>query len=173
MFKAITQFGITRRALEMGLYDLSTWNPRDFSDSPSRAVDGRPYGGGPGMVMSVEPLTRAIEAAVSRQEKLGVRKSKRIYLTPQGHATRGGHLVLDLFGRLGRRREGLCRLAPYTSHLIPCVLNREGRVFAAGPLSAFFTCTLAYFLQRSTPRGPRRAGAPRSARSWASPSTTT
>ena len=31
MFKAITKFGITRRALEMGLYDLSTWNPRDFS----------------------------------------------------------------------------------------------------------------------------------------------
>tara|TARA_B100000945_G_C20269192_1_gene543070 strand:- start:5 stop:778 length:774 start_codon:yes stop_codon:yes gene_type:complete len=84
MFKAITKFGITRRALEMGLYDLSTWNPRDFSDSPSRAVDGRPYGGGPGMVMSAEPLTRAIEAAVNRQEKLGVRKYKKIYLTPQG-----------------------------------------------------------------------------------------
>mgnify|MGYP002876266365 CR=1 FL=1 len=84
MFKAITQFGITRRALEMKLYDLSTWNPRDFSDSPSRSVDGRPYGGGPGMVMSAEPLSRAIEAAVSRQKKLGVRRPKKIYLTPQG-----------------------------------------------------------------------------------------
>jgi tRNA (guanine37-N1)-methyltransferase len=62
MFTAITEHGITRRAHELGLWSLTTWNPRDFTTDAHRTVDDRPYGGGPGMVMLAEPLAQAIEA---------------------------------------------------------------------------------------------------------------
>jgi tRNA (guanine37-N1)-methyltransferase len=62
MFAAITEHGITRRAHEQGLWSLTTWNPRDFTDDAHRTVDDRPYGGGPGMVMMAEPLSLAVEA---------------------------------------------------------------------------------------------------------------
>lgn len=63
MFAAITEHGITRRAFELGLWSLTTWNPRDFATDAHRTVDDRPYGGGPGMVMMAEPLAQSIEAA--------------------------------------------------------------------------------------------------------------
>jgi tRNA (guanine37-N1)-methyltransferase len=79
MFVAVTESGITSRALETGLWSLTTWNPRDFTTDSYRSVDDRPYGGGPGMVMLAEPLERALDA---------VRKSggapRTIYLSPQG-----------------------------------------------------------------------------------------
>ena len=62
MFAAITEHGITRRAHELGLWSLTTWNPRDFTTDAHRTVDDRPYGGGPGMVMMAEPLAQAVEA---------------------------------------------------------------------------------------------------------------
>jgi tRNA (guanine37-N1)-methyltransferase len=62
MFAAVTEHGITRRAFELGLWSLTTWNPRDFATDAHRTVDDRPYGGGPGMVMMAEPLAQAIEA---------------------------------------------------------------------------------------------------------------
>ncbi len=71
--------GITARALERGLVDLVCWNPRDYTSDRHRTVDDRPYGGGPGMVMKVEPLRLAIQAA--RAVAPG---SPVIYLTPQG-----------------------------------------------------------------------------------------
>jgi tRNA (guanine37-N1)-methyltransferase len=54
--------GITRRAFESGQVDVKLWQLRDFADNPYRRVDDRPYGGGPGMVMLVEPLERALAA---------------------------------------------------------------------------------------------------------------
>jgi tRNA (guanine37-N1)-methyltransferase len=78
MFSAITGSGITSRALEAGLYSLTTWNPRDFTADRYRTVDDRPYGGGPGMVMLAEPLERALD---------GIRLAgggRVIYLSPQG-----------------------------------------------------------------------------------------
>ena len=56
-------FGVTGRALKRGLIELYTWNPRDYTSSPSGRVDAKPYSGGPGMVMQVDPLMQAIEAA--------------------------------------------------------------------------------------------------------------
>ncbi len=53
-------FGVTGRALERGLWQLGTWNPRDFTQDNHRTVDDRPYGGGPGMVMLPEPLEKAL-----------------------------------------------------------------------------------------------------------------
>jgi tRNA (guanine37-N1)-methyltransferase len=54
------RFGVTGRALERGLWQLATWNPRDFATDNYRTVDDRPYGGGPGMVMLAEPLAKAV-----------------------------------------------------------------------------------------------------------------
>lgn len=81
MFAAITRYGVTRRAAEQGKFELHTWNPRDFTEDNYRTVDDRPYGGGPGMVMLVEPLARAISAA---QAASGAGKSRVIHLSPQG-----------------------------------------------------------------------------------------
>ena len=63
MFAALTDWGVTRRALEQALWSLALWNPRDFTTDNYRTVDDRPYGGGPGMVMLAEPLEKAIAAA--------------------------------------------------------------------------------------------------------------
>ncbi|MFZ5503644.1 MAG: tRNA (guanosine(37)-N1)-methyltransferase TrmD [Pseudomonadota bacterium] len=84
MFDALTQHGITRRAAEQGSYVLKTWNPRDFTTDNHRTVDDRPYGGGPGMVMLAEPLAAAISAAKQRQTASGVKKTRVVYLSPQG-----------------------------------------------------------------------------------------
>lgn len=54
--------GVTRRAFEGGAVDVTLWPLRDFADDSYRRVDDRPYGGGPGMVMLVEPLERALVA---------------------------------------------------------------------------------------------------------------
>ena len=80
MFSAITGFGVTGRAIKEGLLEVSVWNPRDFTHDRHRTVDDRPYGGGPGMLMMVQPLVDAIEAAKS---DLG-QDTPVIYLSPQG-----------------------------------------------------------------------------------------
>lgn len=84
MFDALSRYGITSRALENGIYDLKLWNPRDFTTDNYKTVDDRPYGGGPGMVMLAEPLSKAINAARARQQQAGVTKSKVIHLSPSG-----------------------------------------------------------------------------------------
>jgi tRNA (guanine37-N1)-methyltransferase len=84
MFAALTDAGISRKALEAGLWSLSCWNPRDFADNPWRSVDDRPYGGGPGMVMQAEPIMRSIEAGKKSLTDAGVTNSRVIYLSPQG-----------------------------------------------------------------------------------------
>ncbi|MEW6690330.1 MAG: tRNA (guanosine(37)-N1)-methyltransferase TrmD [Pseudomonadota bacterium] len=78
MFAAVTQSGITARALQKGLWSLGLWNPRDFTTDNHRTVDDRPYGGGPGMVMLAGPLEKALDAA---REAGG---GKVVYLSPQG-----------------------------------------------------------------------------------------
>ncbi|MCR8922708.1 tRNA (guanosine(37)-N1)-methyltransferase TrmD [Dasania sp. GY-MA-18] len=80
MFTAISDSGITRRALQQGIFKLQWWNPRDYTEDKHRTVDDRPYGGGPGMVMKVEPLRKALQAA---KQAMGD-DSKVIYLSPQG-----------------------------------------------------------------------------------------
>ncbi len=80
MVRDAAAWGVAGRALELGLVELEVWNPRDFTHDRYRTVDDRPYGGGPGMVMKVEPLRDAIrQARVDHEEKPLV-----IYLSPQG-----------------------------------------------------------------------------------------
>ena len=78
MFEAM-RVGVIGRAIERGQVQLTLWNPRDFADDVHRTVDDRPYGGGPGMVMMVDPLRRAISAA-----KAVAPASPVVYLSPQG-----------------------------------------------------------------------------------------
>jgi tRNA (guanine37-N1)-methyltransferase len=78
MFAAITGSGITSRALEKGLWSMTTWNPRDFAKDNYRTVDDRPYGGGPGMVMLAEPLERTLNAVKTAGG------GRTLYLSPQG-----------------------------------------------------------------------------------------
>jgi tRNA (guanine37-N1)-methyltransferase len=69
MFDALTQYGVTRRAQERGLWTLRTWNPRDFTHDLHRTVDDRPFGGGPGMVLMAEPLALAVEAVRGQAQR--------------------------------------------------------------------------------------------------------
>lgn len=80
MFSAVSDNGVTGRAIQKGLVQLGTVNPRDYTDDRHNTVDARPYGGGPGMVMLVEPLRDAIGQA----KKSLSDKAKVIYLSPQG-----------------------------------------------------------------------------------------
>ena len=61
MFNAVTENGITSRAIERGLWSLQTWNPREETEDNHRTIDDRPFGGGPGMVMMAEPLARTLK----------------------------------------------------------------------------------------------------------------
>ncbi|WP_101759354.1 tRNA (guanosine(37)-N1)-methyltransferase TrmD [Oceanicoccus sp. KOV_DT_Chl] len=79
MLAAVTESGISGRAVKQNLLTVQSWNPRDFTEDKHRTVDDRPYGGGPGMVMKVAPLRAAIAAA-----KQQLSTAKVIYLSPQG-----------------------------------------------------------------------------------------
>lgn len=74
------QVGLVGQAFERGLLSLATHNPRDFALGAYRRVDDRPFGGGPGMVMQIEPLRAAIEAARNADP----RSALVVLLSPQG-----------------------------------------------------------------------------------------
>jgi tRNA (guanine37-N1)-methyltransferase len=95
MFDAITEYGVTGRAIRNGLIEFHKWNPRDFTHDKHRTVDDRPYGGGPGMLMMVQPLRDAINAAkkaantavdsaTGNNSSSDKEQVKVIYLSPQG-----------------------------------------------------------------------------------------
>ena len=73
-------FGVTGRAVERGLMSLQGWNPRDYAEGNYRKVDDRTFGGGPGMVMMIEPLLACL-AAIRAADPAPARV---VYLTPQG-----------------------------------------------------------------------------------------
>ncbi len=80
MFAAISDYGITSRAVKQGLLQLTCWNPRSYTTDRHHTVDDRPFGGGPGMVMKIKPLE---DALLDAKQAAGV-KAKVIYLSPQG-----------------------------------------------------------------------------------------
>lgn len=82
MFSAISEQGISSRALQAGLVKLDCLNPRDFTTDRHRTVDDKPFGGGPGMLMKSEPLMAAITAG--RELLAGASKAHTVYLSPQG-----------------------------------------------------------------------------------------
>ncbi|MFO7802103.1 MAG: tRNA (guanosine(37)-N1)-methyltransferase TrmD [Desulfovermiculus sp.] len=61
-FDSPLECGLMGKARERGVFSVSLVNPRDFASDRHRSVDDRPYGGGPGMVMSLQPLLRAVDS---------------------------------------------------------------------------------------------------------------
>jgi tRNA (guanine37-N1)-methyltransferase len=80
MFEPFLNQGVFGRAVRNGIIQVDIFNPRDYTTDKHRTVDDRPYGGGPGMLMMVQPLTDAISDA---KTALG-ENSLVVYLTPQG-----------------------------------------------------------------------------------------
>lgn len=83
MFRIATESGVLGRAVANGVLQIELFNPRDFTTDRHRTVDDRPYGGGPGMVMTTEPLLAAIDAA-RRSAAPGAKQARVVYLSPQG-----------------------------------------------------------------------------------------
>jgi len=79
MIREQVRYGIQGRAVQKGLLQVATWNPRNYTLDRHGSVDDRPYGGGPGMVMQVQPLRAALQAARADGDPAPV-----IYLSPQG-----------------------------------------------------------------------------------------
>ncbi|MEJ6656278.1 MAG: tRNA (guanosine(37)-N1)-methyltransferase TrmD, partial [Pseudomonas sp.] len=80
MFTALTEHGVTGRAVKRGQLTVEFSNPREHAHDRHRTVDDRPFGGGPGMLMKVEPLLEAIEAIRQKAPS----RPRVIYLSPQG-----------------------------------------------------------------------------------------
>lgn len=107
MFAAISDYGVTGRAVEQGQLRLHLSNPRDYATDRHGTVDDRPYGGGPGMLMKVETLELAIADA---RDAVGA-DSRVIYLSPQGRRFDHGKAVelsqLDSMILVAGRYEGV------------------------------------------------------------------
>jgi tRNA (guanine37-N1)-methyltransferase len=80
MLQALTEQGVSGRAVKQDKVSVECWNPRDFTHDKHQTVDDRPYGGGPGMLMKVQPLRDAIYAAKAAAGE----GAKVIYMSPQG-----------------------------------------------------------------------------------------
>ncbi len=83
LVEQVTGCGVVGRAAEQGLLELHCWNPRDYTRDKHRTVDDRPYGGGPGMLMKVQPLQDAITAVRAHNSA-----ARLVYLSPQGKPLR-------------------------------------------------------------------------------------
>lgn len=84
MFDAFKEQGVTGRGIKAGLLGLTCISPRQFTVDRHQTVDARPYGGGPGMVMMVEPLLASVAAARAHLAQASEVPAKVIYLSPQG-----------------------------------------------------------------------------------------
>ncbi len=78
LVRQVVECGVVGRAADKDLLQLECWNPRNYTLDKHRTVDDRPYGGGPGMLMKVQPLQDTIHAV--REQNQG----KLVYLSPQG-----------------------------------------------------------------------------------------
>jgi tRNA (guanine37-N1)-methyltransferase len=81
MIREALAHGVVGRAVERGAVEVRCFDPRDFTADVHRTVDDRPYGGGPGMVLQVEPLRSALRAAAAAMPP----GSRRVYLGAEGH----------------------------------------------------------------------------------------
>ncbi|HYB51345.1 MAG TPA: tRNA (guanosine(37)-N1)-methyltransferase TrmD [Burkholderiaceae bacterium] len=109
MLAALTQYGVSRRAYEQGVWQLESWDPRSFTDDVHRTVDDRPFGGGPGMVLMAEPLAQCVEAARNSQRATGCVDTRVIALSAGGMPLRDA-----------RVRELACAAAAGTGLVLVC-----------------------------------------------------
>ncbi len=79
MVEQVVKYGVVGRAADQSLISLECWNPRNYTLDKHRTVDDRPYGGGPGMLMKVQPLEETIQAVREKNPQ-----AQLVYLSPQG-----------------------------------------------------------------------------------------
>lgn len=84
IFDSYFNESIVKRAQKKGLIKIKIHNLRDFASDKRKTVDDRPYGGGPGMVLKIEPIIKAIGAILKRKTKNQKRKIKLIIFSPAG-----------------------------------------------------------------------------------------
>ncbi|HET6788741.1 MAG TPA: tRNA (guanosine(37)-N1)-methyltransferase TrmD, partial [Aquabacterium sp.] len=84
LFEPFARVGVTRRAFESRAVDVRLWPLRAHADDTYRRVDDRPFGGGPGMVMMVEPLVKAMAAIRADQVAAGLERTPVILFSPAG-----------------------------------------------------------------------------------------
>lgn len=134
--ESCARIGVVGRARERGLLEIATWNPRDFASDNYRSADDRCYGGGPGMVMMIDPLRKAL-AGVRAASGSAV-NAKVIYLSPQGQRldqakvaelARRDHLIL-----LSGRYEGVDER--FLEHAVDEELSIGDYVLSGGELAA-------------------------------------
>ena len=132
-FSPLVSLGVTGRGISSGKVALELLNPREFATDRHRTVDNRPYGGGPGMVMAVEPLRSTIRAA---KERAGLAKAS--LLSPQGRP-----LDQDAMRKLAQREELILVCGRYEGideRLIELEINEEWSigdyVLSGGELAA-------------------------------------
>ena len=79
MVEQVVKYGVVGRAADQSLINLECWNPRNYTLDKHRTVDDRPYGGGPGMLMKVQPLEETIQAVREKSPR-----AQLVYLSTQG-----------------------------------------------------------------------------------------
>jgi len=107
MIEQFCSYGVLGRAIDNGMAVIRCWNPRDYTKDKHNTVDDRPYGGGPGMLMKVQPLADAIvdaKAAAGQDAKV-------VYLSPQGKVI---------------KQPAVCRLAEEQKNIIFIAGRYEG-----------------------------------------------
>lgn len=118
MFSALSEYGITGRAVRNKLLKLRYWNPRDYAPDRHRTVDDRPYGGGPGMVMRTGPVSEAIIAA---RTALGAGSNKAVGPSNQvGSSNQAGVIYLSPQGK------------PLDQQIVARLAQRENMVLLCG-----------------------------------------
>ena len=134
--ESCARIGVVGRARERGLLEVATWNPRDFATDNYRSADDRCYGGGPGMVMMIDPLRRALDSARAAGESGG--EAKVVYLSPQGARLDQAKVV-----ELAQHADcllAMCPLTPQTTGIVDArvldALGPEGYLVnvARGPV---------------------------------------
>lgn len=101
IFSSYLGESILKRAAENNLIDVKIHNLRDFSDNKHKTIDDYPYGGGPGMVMKIEPIYNAIEAIKSD----GTPRIT-ILLSPQGRVF--NQKIAESLAKLNKRILFIC-----------------------------------------------------------------
>lgn len=134
MFSGYLSQGVVGRAIRSGLLQVDFYNPRDFTHDRHRTVDDRPYGGGPGMLMMVQPLADAITAAKAAAADQHI----VVYLSPQGETlshqgavsfSQQSHLIL-----VAGRYEGIDERI--IEEYIDCEISIGDYVLSGGELPA-------------------------------------
>ena len=84
MFNNIINYGVIKEAFNKNLCQLNIYNLREFTDDKHKKIDGRPFGGGPGMVMNIQPIDSAVNFIKKKNNIINKELQKTILLSPKG-----------------------------------------------------------------------------------------